>query len=117
MRSRFAADRGSVTAEFAVALPAVVLVLVFCLALAAGGVSQLRAADAARAGARAVAIGSSTAEVAAIVTQLAGPAARVVVEEGEMVTVRVAVPLPVLARWGAFEARAEAVALPEPGAP
>ena len=42
-------QRGSVTAEFALALPAVVLLLVFCLALLSGGTAQLRAADAARA--------------------------------------------------------------------
>lgn len=46
--------------------------------------------------------------------QLAGDRARVGVEVGEYVVVHVSVPLPALGRWGAFEARGEATALPEP---
>ena len=107
-------QRGSVTAEFALALPAVVLLLVFCLALLSGGTAQLRAADAARGGARAAAIGASPGEVRAVARQLAGDRARVGVEVGEYVVVHVSVPLPALGRWGAFEARGEATALPEP---
>ncbi len=107
-------QRGSVTAEFALALPAVVLLLVFALALLSGGVTQARAAAAARAGARAAAIGASPHEVRAVAEQLAGSGARVGVEMGEFVVVHVAVPLPLLGRWGAFEARGEATAVPEP---
>lgn len=107
-------QRGSATAEFALALPAVVLVLAFCLALLSGGIAQLRAADAARAGARAVAIGATPAEVRAIALRLAGDGARVGIEAGELVAVRVTVPVPVLSRWGVFEASGSATAVPEP---
>lgn len=102
------------TAEFALALPAVVLVLAFALALLSGGVTQARAADAARAGARAAAIGAAPHEVRAIAEQLAGTGARAEVQVGEFVVVHVAVPLPLLGRWGDVEARGEATAVPEP---
>jgi Flp pilus assembly protein TadG len=45
--------RGAVTAEFAVALPAVLLLLGMLLAGSAAGLTQLRLEEAARAGARA----------------------------------------------------------------
>jgi len=48
-----ARERGAVTAEFAVALPAVVLLLAFLLAGGAAGLTQLRLEEAVRAGARA----------------------------------------------------------------
>ena len=43
-------ERGMATAELAVALPAVVLVLALCLTAMALGVDHVRAEDAARAG-------------------------------------------------------------------
>lgn len=73
------ADRGSVTAEFAVVLPAVVAVLVVALVVASAALANLRCADAARAGARAAAIGSSVEEVRAVARTLAGPDAVVAV--------------------------------------
>lgn len=51
---------GAVTAEFAVALPAVVLLLAFLLAGGAAGITQLRLEEAVRAGARASARGGET---------------------------------------------------------
>ncbi|MGO2180660.1 MAG: hypothetical protein ACTH5I_18920, partial [Cellulosimicrobium funkei] len=50
-RVREGGERGAVTAELAVALPAVVLVLVVVLTLAAAAGAQMRSADAARAAA------------------------------------------------------------------
>ena len=50
-----------VTAELAVALPAVVLVLGACLAGVSAGIDQIRCVDAARLGARAAARGDSAA--------------------------------------------------------
>lgn len=69
------AGRGAVTAEFAVALPAVVLLLALLLAGSAAGVTQLRLEEAARAGARALARGEDAAAVDTIVHRLAGASA------------------------------------------
>ena len=67
--------RGAVTAEFAVALPAVVLLLALLLAGSAAGVTQLRLEEAARAGARALARGEDATAVDVIVRRLAGASA------------------------------------------
>ncbi|WP_026539125.1 TadE family type IV pilus minor pilin [Arthrobacter sp. 9MFCol3.1] len=67
--------RGAVTAEFAVALPSVVLLLSVLLAGSAAGVMQLRVEEAARGGARAVARGAAAGEVGEIVRRLAGETA------------------------------------------
>src|SRR6478609_7110338 len=67
--------RGAVTAEFAVALPSVVLLLALLLAGSAAGVTQLRVEEAARGGARALARGTPAGEVGGIVRRLAGETA------------------------------------------
>ena len=83
-------EGGTVTAELALALPAVVTVLVALLLLSSAATTQLRAADAARAGARAAALGEQTAVVAQVAERLAGAGARVQVQrDGEWVTVTV----------------------------
>jgi hypothetical protein len=69
------AGRGAVTAEFAVALPAVLLLLALLLAGSAAGITQLRLEEAARAGARALARGEDAGAVEGIVRQLAGGSA------------------------------------------
>ncbi|WP_255771302.1 TadE family type IV pilus minor pilin [Pseudarthrobacter sulfonivorans] len=66
---------GAVTAEFAVALPAVLLLLALLLSGAAAGVTQLRLEEAALAGARALARGEDPAAVEGIVRTLAGTSA------------------------------------------
>ena len=82
--------RGAVTAEFAVALPAVLLLLALLLAGSAAGVTQLRLEEAARAGARALARGEDAAAVDVIVRRLAGAsAASAVASDGEWVSVTV----------------------------
>ena len=68
-------SRGTVTAEFAVTLPAVVLLLTFLLAGSAAGVTQLRLEEAARGGARVLARGGSAVEVTGAVRRLAGGSA------------------------------------------
>ncbi|HEY8753778.1 MAG TPA: TadE family type IV pilus minor pilin [Arthrobacter sp.] len=79
------------TAEFAVALPAVLLLLALLLAGAASGVTQLRLEEAARAGARALARGEDPAAVQGIVRTLAGTSATAsVTAEGEWLSVTVA---------------------------
>jgi Flp pilus assembly protein TadG len=79
-----------VTAEFAVALPAVVLLLGLLLAGSAAGLTQLRLEEAARAGARALARGEDAASVGGIVRQLAGESAlAAVASDGGWLSVRV----------------------------
>ena len=68
-------DRGAVTAEFAVALPAVVLVLAACLGGLGLGLAQLRAHDAAADAARVLGRGESVATARAVVASSA-PGAR-----------------------------------------
>jgi hypothetical protein len=97
-------DHGAVTAEFAVALPAVLLLLALLLAASAAGITQLRLEEAARAGARALARGDGHAAVDGIVRRLAGDAASAAVSEnGEWINVtvsaRVAGPLGSLIPW------------------
>ncbi|MDR6639976.1 TadE family type IV pilus minor pilin [Paenarthrobacter nitroguajacolicus] len=72
---RWGKEQGAVTAEFAVALPAVVLLLAFLLAGGAAGITQVRLEEAVRAGARASARGESAGSVEAIVKRLAGETA------------------------------------------
>jgi Flp pilus assembly protein TadG len=88
------ACRGAVTAEFAVALPAVLLVLGLLLAGSAAGLTQLRLEEAARAGARALARGEDPAAVGGIVRRLAGESARAsVASDAGWLTVTVSGPV------------------------
>ena len=83
--------RGAVTAEFAVALPAVLLLLALLLSGAAAGVTQLRLEEAAHAGARALARGEDPAAVEGIVRTMAGASATAsVTADGEWLSVTVA---------------------------
>ncbi|BAS10806.1 hypothetical protein AHiyo4_42280 [Arthrobacter sp. Hiyo4] len=87
------------TAEFAVALPAVLLLLALLLAGASAGVTQLRLEEAARAGARALARGEDAAAVQGIVRTLAGTSATASVgTEGECSALRW--PTLWAGRWG-----------------
>lgn len=87
--------RGVVTAEFAVALPAVLLLLALLLAGSAAGVTQLRLEEAARAGARALARGEDAAAVDVIVRRLAGAsAASAVASDGGWLSVTVSGKVP-----------------------
>jgi Flp pilus assembly protein TadG len=63
-RRRCVDDGGSVTAEFAVTMPAVILVLAFCLSGMQVAGQQLRLQDAAAAAARSMARGDSAAATA-----------------------------------------------------
>ncbi len=69
-RSKFS-QRGMVTAEFAVVLPAVVLVLAFSLGALGLAWDQIRCVDAARAGARAASRGDSAGAVILVVSRAA----------------------------------------------
>ncbi|NMR19782.1 TadE family type IV pilus minor pilin [Cellulomonas fimi] len=87
MRER---ERGSVTAELALALPAVALLLAAVLVLGSAAVTHLRCADAARAAARAAALREDPAQVVATAKRLAGADAAVqIVRDDAWVTVTV----------------------------
>lgn len=79
---RSLAERGSVTAELAVALPAVVLLLAMLLLGGSAGVLQLRLEESARAAARALARGETPAEAENIAVSIAGPSAAVSIGSG-----------------------------------
>ncbi|WP_418275063.1 TadE family type IV pilus minor pilin [Isoptericola jiangsuensis] len=114
MTARDRGERGSVTAELAVGLPVVAVLLVAVLTLVAASVAQLRAGDAARAGARLVAIGEPADVVHAAVARVGGDGvSATLVDEGEWV--RVVVTRPVVGAWsGPLVATGEAVAWVEP---
>ena len=118
-----ARDRGTVTAELALALPAVTVLLAAVLVVGSAGIGQLRCADAARAGARAAALGDSPDRIAQIVHRVAGSDATVEVDRssaagpdgGEWVTVTVARPVGgERVAHAVLRARASAVARVEP---
>jgi len=84
-------SRGSVTAEAALALPALLVVVWAVLAAISAGVAQLRCIDAAREGARAAARGESATVTTATARSAAPRAATVTVRrDGTFVVVRVA---------------------------
>lgn len=66
-----------VTAELAVAIPSVVLVLALCLGAAKAGVDQIRCVDAARVASRAAARGDDLARVRALAAEAAPEGATV----------------------------------------
>lgn len=101
-------EAGMVTAELALTLPVVVLMLV-ALLLGGGAMSaQVLVENAARTGARALAVGQSPAEITARVQELAGPGAQVdFLTAGDIVTCRVTRQLPSLLGWAGLQAQAE----------
>lgn len=64
------AEEGVITAEFAVALPAVTAVLALCLGAASTGVAQLKVEESARTAARAAARGDSEAQIRSAVSRI-----------------------------------------------
>ncbi len=112
---------GFVTAETAVVLPALVLVLAAVLLVVHGASVQMTAQDAAALGARAAARGESDAEVHRLAAMVAPAGATVVVSRAAGL-VRVRVSAEVLPRGaapgllGSFGVSAEAVAADESAA-
>lgn len=84
---RRAGERGSVTAEFAVALPAVVVVLACCLGAVQLASQQVRLSDAAADAARTLARGDPVAVAAARVQRVAGEADMSTSRSGDFVCV------------------------------
>lgn len=64
------AEEGVITAEFAVALPAVTVVLALCLGAASTGVAQLKVEESARTAARAAARGDPEAQIRSVVSRI-----------------------------------------------
>lgn len=110
-------DRGSVTAETAVVLPVLLVVLAVAVWVLAAVSGQLRCADAAGAGVRSAARGESTAAVQAVVAATAPDGAVAQVHRGPeqvevVVTARVR-PFGQLVRLPSVEVTGRAVALRE----
>jgi hypothetical protein len=101
-------ERGAVAAEFAVALPAVVLVVALCVALLAAGARQVRLQDAAADAARLSARGEAGERVAAVVAAAGGDAA--VSHRGDLVCVTATAPAPLALPLPALRATSCALA-------
>src|SRR4029453_16948745 len=110
MRSRSAdGDRGSVTAEFAVALPAIALVLASCLASVQLVAQHVRLTDAAADAARALGRGESEGVAQAIADRTSGGAGLATWNEDQFVCVSLSAPGRGL--LAAIELRAESCAV------
>lgn len=77
------AEAGAVTAEFAVALPAVIFVLGLLLGCVSVGVTQLKVDESARVSARAVARGESAQAVQRIAHEVDASVAISITDDGE----------------------------------
>ncbi|MFW0118562.1 TadE family type IV pilus minor pilin [Rothia sp. CCM 9417] len=110
-------QRGSTTAEFAVALPAVVFILALVLGAAATGMIQLRLEEGARLGARAAARGEDSQTVIRIVQDVE-PEARVTIgQQDGMTRVSVSRPAPgLIGKISGWQLNTDAWALTEPRA-
>lgn len=109
-------DRGSATAELAVGLPVVVLLLLAGLTAVGAVTTRMECVNAAREAALAASRGEPGAQAG---HRAAPPGAEVAVSvEGDTVVVTVRAPVPLLgARLAAISVDATAVAASEPGSP
>ena len=106
-------DRGMVTAELALAVPVVVMVLALGLAAIRVGVDQVRCVDAARLAARALARGDAEGSARALAATAGPPGAVVVLgAAGSEVSASVTVSRD-LAGWRVVTVRASATAARE----
>lgn len=109
-RAPRAGDRGSVTAEMAVALPALVMVLAIVLGGVSAGVAQVRCLDAARDAARQLARGEDPAGARRTVTATAPGAMMELASTGDQVEVVVHQRVEVAGLPTGFVVRGRAVA-------
>ncbi|MFW5472645.1 TadE family type IV pilus minor pilin [Knoellia sp. CPCC 206450] len=111
-------EAGMVTAELAVALPALILVLTLALAAVASATDRVRCVDAARTGARLLARGEPVEAVRRDVAKQAPDDARIVLDVGpEAVRVEVVADPPPLLRHLGVRARPRGVAHAVPESP
>ena len=104
-------ERGTVTAEFAVVLPALVLVLILVVGAGVIGIAQVRVYEAARAGAREAARGEPVHDIEKAAKRKAGPNSTVTVSQGRAfakVHVKTALPKALHPIMKDVEASAEA---------
>lgn len=108
-------DRGAVTVETAVIMPALVLLLAVMLAAAAAGMTVVRFEEAARASARAAARGETVAAAQERAREIAGDDSTVTVAAGsDRVNVTVSGPAPgILGQWSDWTLSADAMAVTE----
>lgn len=92
-------ERGSVTAEFAVVAPAIVLVLALCLGALQAVTQQLRIADAAADAARALGRGDAVETVTARARTAIGEVTLSVANEGDFICARLRSPGPAGPFW------------------
>lgn len=118
-KSRWHDDRGMVTAETAVALPALLVLVCAAISAVTVATAQLRCLDAAREGARVAARGETPAATRARAARVAPRSASVsvsfVADRAEVVVAAEVEPLGQL--LPAVEVRGRAVAVREPGQP
>jgi len=113
---RTSADDGGVTAEFAVALPALLLMVTFAIGAVDAVLTKVQCVDAARDAALVAARGGDGAAAA----RTRGPTGAIVRITSGDGTVRVSIAVritPLGSHFGGFDATATAVATIEPGAP
>jgi hypothetical protein len=120
MTRRLRSEHGAVTAEAAVTLPVLILVAMGLAWMVSLGATQVRALDAARETARAVARGEDQATSVGLGRQVATTGAQISIhDEGETITVTVDAPVRgpggIFAFLPIYHARASAVAAEEPG--
>lgn len=92
MRSRFRSDRGSVTAEFAAVIPAVLLILACCLGAIQVIGQQVRMTDAAADGARLLGRGESLGAAGSRVAQSVDGVELATDHNGDFVCLRLSAP-------------------------
>ncbi|MCT9821001.1 TadE family protein [Microbacterium sp. W1N] len=93
LRSRRLGERGAVTAEFAVALPAVVAVVALCIGALATVGRQVRLEQAVAQGARLAARGEPADAVHDVVARISGAGSVAIAGEGDLVCVSAAVAI------------------------
>ena len=89
-------DRGSVSAEFAVALPAVLLILALCIGALSSASRQVRLQDAAADAARLIARGDEEGRALALIAAAVGDARSAVTREDDLVCVSASAPVGLL---------------------
>lgn len=114
MRSRSPRDRGAVSAELAVVLPVVVVILATCLGAVRVAVEQVRVADAAALAARSLARGDGAGSATAVVTHVSGARLSGTSRSGDIVCATTEEQVALLGSLGVIPVRVRSCALTTP---